>query len=220
MLLLVSSYLYIQAMKKQSNRKSPRMSGEERRNSIIDAAFELFSRKGFSGTRTREIAARAGISETLLFQHFKTKQALYSEVFKHVILYHPPVAGISQAVKARDDAGLLRAIALHAVEHSRHDPRIIRLSLFGSLEGLRLRDEPTDKPTMSGVLACYIEQRIKEGVFRPVNSHLAARLFIDSILMFLTDQRIALTGPALPDSDENAVETLVDIFINGLKSTE
>jgi TetR/AcrR family transcriptional regulator len=205
-------------MKKKAPETNERMSGEERRNSIIDAALGLFAEKGFSGTRTREIAERAGISETLIFQHFKTKEALYSEAFKQLITRHPPVKAINRTAAARDDAGILREIALHAVEHCRHEPRLLRMSLYGALEGLSVRNEVQEDSTLTDFLAGYIEQRIKDGAFHKVNARLASRLFFDSILMYMLDQKVTFTGPALPYTDEEAVETLVAIFLNGLKA--
>jgi TetR/AcrR family transcriptional regulator len=204
-------------MKKKGPAKNTRMSGEERRSSIIEAALGLFAEKGFSGTRTREIAERAGISETLIFQHFKTKEALYGASFEHLITHHPPVKAINRTASAKDDAGILREIALHAVEHCHHDARLLRMSLFSALEGLSLRKEVKENSSLSDFLAGYIEQRIKDGVFQKVNPRLAARLFFDSILMYLLDQHVTFTGPALPYTDEEAVETLVAVFLNGLK---
>jgi len=203
-------------MKKKGLAKNTRMSGEERRSSIIEAALGLFAEKGFSGTRTREIAERAGISETLIFQHFKTKEALYSAAFKQLITRHPPVKAINRTAAARDDAGILREIALHAVGHCRHEPRLLRMSLYGALEGLSVRNETQEGPTLTDLLAGYIEQRIKDGVFNKVNPRLAARLFFDSIIMYMLDQKVNFTGPALPCTDEEAVETLVHVFLNGL----
>ena len=49
-------------MRKVRERRE-RLSGEERRAQIIDAALKLFADKGFSGTRTREIAELAGIAD-------------------------------------------------------------------------------------------------------------------------------------------------------------
>ncbi len=43
-----------------------RLSADKRRQQIVEAAVELFSRKGFRGTRTREIAEAAGISEAMI----------------------------------------------------------------------------------------------------------------------------------------------------------
>ncbi|MDE2180434.1 MAG: helix-turn-helix transcriptional regulator, partial [candidate division NC10 bacterium] len=59
-----------------------RLSAEERRQQIVDAAVDLFSRKGFRGTRTREIAEAAGISEAMIYRHFATKRELYSAIIE------------------------------------------------------------------------------------------------------------------------------------------
>jgi AcrR family transcriptional regulator len=44
---------------------------------LLDSARELFARKGFAGTSTREIADHAGTSEALLFRHFGSKAVLF-----------------------------------------------------------------------------------------------------------------------------------------------
>ena len=193
------------------------MRGEDRRNSIVQSALELFAEKGFNGTRTREIAKKAGISETLIFQHFKNKQELYRAAFECRIVHHPPVESMKKVLEAKDDAGILREIALHLIGHLHKDQKEMRLSLYGALEGIPLRVTSRREPPLADKLAAYIEQRIKSGVFRKVNHRLAARLFISSIMMYMLDQKASLTGPALPYSDEDAVETLVTIFLGGLK---
>ncbi len=54
-----------------------KLSGDERRASIIRAARAIFANKGFKGTTTRELAAAAGVSEALIFKHFANKEELY-----------------------------------------------------------------------------------------------------------------------------------------------
>jgi AcrR family transcriptional regulator len=54
-----------------------RRAGSEVRALLLDAAQELFAERGFAGTTTREIASRAGVSETLLFRHFSSKQTMF-----------------------------------------------------------------------------------------------------------------------------------------------
>jgi AcrR family transcriptional regulator len=44
---------------------------------LLVAARELFAEKGFAGTTTRDIIARAGVSEQSLFSHFEGKQGLF-----------------------------------------------------------------------------------------------------------------------------------------------
>lgn len=44
---------------------------------ILDAARDLFQAKGYGATTTKEIAARAGVAEALLFTNFGTKTQLF-----------------------------------------------------------------------------------------------------------------------------------------------
>ncbi len=59
----------------RAGRRSP---GEARRL-LLDAARELFARKDYRGTTTREIAESAGVTEYLLFRHFGSKAGLFRE---------------------------------------------------------------------------------------------------------------------------------------------
>jgi AcrR family transcriptional regulator len=57
-----------------------RLSAEERREEILAAAKAVFGRAGYHGATTREIAATAKVSEALLYQHFRGKQQLFTEL--------------------------------------------------------------------------------------------------------------------------------------------
>src|SRR2546426_8634295 len=54
-----------------------RMTPEARRAQIIAAAREVFLRHGFAGTRVRDIAEQAGITENLVYIRFATKAEIY-----------------------------------------------------------------------------------------------------------------------------------------------
>lgn len=49
---------------------------------ILIAASKVFTEKGFSGTRTRDIAEEAGINLALLNYYFRTKEKLFEQVMK------------------------------------------------------------------------------------------------------------------------------------------
>jgi AcrR family transcriptional regulator len=61
-------------------RTSRKLSGDQRKASIVQAVRHLFANKGFKGTTTRAMAAAAGVSEALLYRHFPTKQALFAAI--------------------------------------------------------------------------------------------------------------------------------------------
>ncbi|GAB6887418.1 TetR/AcrR family transcriptional regulator [Desulfothermus okinawensis JCM 13304] len=56
-----------------------KLSAKER---IIEAAYNLFSEKGYHATSTKEIAKAAKVSEVTLFRNFGTKEGLFEEVLK------------------------------------------------------------------------------------------------------------------------------------------
>jgi AcrR family transcriptional regulator len=54
-----------------------RLTADQRREEILDAAMDMFAERGLYGTSTDEIARRAGISQPYLFRLFGTKKDLY-----------------------------------------------------------------------------------------------------------------------------------------------
>jgi AcrR family transcriptional regulator len=56
------------------------MSGKERREQLLDVGRALFAEKGFDGTSIEEIAARAGVSKPIVYEHFGGKEGLYAVV--------------------------------------------------------------------------------------------------------------------------------------------
>src|SRR5665213_2472804 len=108
-------------------RKS-RMPADDRHRQLLRSAIDCFARNGFGGTKTKDIAAAAGVSEAILFRHFATKEDLY-----HAILdmkedqeaansLKRVIQQMEECASLRDDAGVFGAIA-HAIFASfREDP--------------------------------------------------------------------------------------------------
>lgn len=61
----------------------PRLPASERLTAIAAAATEIFGRLGYRGTRTADVAARAGMSAGSLFTYVESKEALFHLVFLH-----------------------------------------------------------------------------------------------------------------------------------------
>ncbi len=64
--------------------KKHRMPAEERRQHLIAVALRLFAAHGFSGTTTKAIAERRGVSvsEAVIFRHFRAKEDLYAAILQ------------------------------------------------------------------------------------------------------------------------------------------
>jgi AcrR family transcriptional regulator len=57
-----------------------RLTAEARRESILTVALHSFAARGYDGVRTQELAAAAGVSEALMYQHFGSKRDLFEQV--------------------------------------------------------------------------------------------------------------------------------------------
>jgi len=49
---------------------------------LLKAGLELFATEGYTATSTNKIAARAGVSEGLIFRHFSNKEGLVNAIFE------------------------------------------------------------------------------------------------------------------------------------------
>src|SRR5262245_34219040 len=90
-----------------------RLTMTERRQQLIDAGLRVFAERGFRGATTRQIAAAAGVTEAVIFQHFPDKDSLYAAILEQK-------AGEPQAEQwlselearwaANDDEGVIRTL--------------------------------------------------------------------------------------------------------------
>lgn len=59
-----------------------RLSGDQRRERILEVSTEAFARGGYHGASVGEIAAAAGITKPVLYDHFASKHDLYVELME------------------------------------------------------------------------------------------------------------------------------------------
>ncbi len=206
-------------MKSTIKRKPLRVSGEERKASIIAAATSLFAAKGFTGTKTKAIAQEAGVSEALLFKHFPSKNDLYAAI----LAKQSPIPSILSDLKTladeQHDEKVFTYIAKTIVEQA-PDIQLIRLLFFSALEEHELSDMffQNHVRVFYDFLAGYIDRRIREKAFRSVDPLLAARAFMGMLIYHrLLSQLFQMPVPQKPKEIE---ATFVTIFLDGLRSGE
>jgi AcrR family transcriptional regulator len=54
----------------------------KKKRNIIETATKLFSRQGFDGTTTLQIAREAGVTEPLIYYHFQGKDDLFTHIIE------------------------------------------------------------------------------------------------------------------------------------------
>src|SRR5690349_2107437 len=116
-----------------------RMRGEERHAAIVRSAIHLFAEKGFRGTTTRELASSLGVTEPVLYQHFKTKRDLYGAIIEaRASQASERVDSLRPYAEASDDRAFFTRLADLILQRYESDPETTRLLLFSSLEGHEL----------------------------------------------------------------------------------
>jgi AcrR family transcriptional regulator len=196
-----------------------RLSAGGRREQILRGAMRIFAQKGFRGTTTREIAQRLKISEALMFKYFPSKEALYRAIIKKRTdgseeMYFP-----KEAIQAKDDRHVFRAIASYLIKKNTEDPTFMRLILFSALEGHDLFKIFFENHGMekTRLLSGFIRQRIKEKAFKKVPPLLAARAFIGMVIHYVQFMEIYGMKKIFRFSQKKVVDTFVDAFLNGLR---
>jgi AcrR family transcriptional regulator len=63
---------------------SPRLGAGERKEQLLSAALETFGAKGFNATSMNDVAAAAGVTKPVLYQHFESKHQLYLELLSDI----------------------------------------------------------------------------------------------------------------------------------------
>ncbi len=198
-----------------------RMNAGDRRRQLLDAALGLFSRKGYGGTTTKEIAAAAGVTEAIIFRHFPSKQALYSAVLdsKTEECGHDEWLAEIQALMARnDDAGVLRTLAAAILESYRTDACFERMVLFAALEGheLGLAHYRRFALPMFELFRDYIARRQREGALRDYDAGavIAAAAGMAQNYAIYTEL-FGFKTLRLPD--DQVIEIFTEIMMSGIR---
>ena len=61
-----------------------RLSADARREQLLDVAIDAFAKSGYHSTSMNDVAAAAGVTKPVLYQHFDSKRALYVALLEDV----------------------------------------------------------------------------------------------------------------------------------------
>ncbi len=199
-----------------------RMAGEQRRSQIVRVAMRLFSRRGFRGTTTKEIARAAGVSEAMVFRHFATKEELYSAIIDDKACAgdaEDPRQIVADALAEKNDRAVFEGLALNALVQNECDPEFQRLLLYSALEEHELAQMFWDKfvRRVYEFLGDYIRERQKDGAMIEIEPAIVVRAFIGMVIHHslnnnLYDRKRSL----LKISNEEAAGRFARILLDGI----
>jgi AcrR family transcriptional regulator len=161
-------------------------SAVDTRERILRAAAELFTRRSYAGTTTRQIAEEVGIQQPSLFYHFPSKAHIVDALLEWDL---GKVMPFLRRLDSRDEAAEVRLYAYLAfdIQHLVTSPY--------SLVGLYSEDVMGDErfarwakliDERRAIVTRTVQSGIDEGVLVPVSAALASETITGVILGVLT----------------------------------
>ncbi|WP_374224860.1 TetR/AcrR family transcriptional regulator [Paenarthrobacter sp. DKR-5] len=187
-----------------------RMTGVQRRTQLIQVSRGLFAIRGLDGTTIEDIAAAAGVSKPVIYEHFGSKEGLFRQVVDEE--FHILLAAITGALA--EEAGprvLLERAALALLTY-----------IEDRTDGFRIlmRDAPPSQPetafsTLLSKVAARVEHILSDEFARRGFSADDGAMYAQMLVGM-----VAMTGQWWLDSrapDKHAVAAhLVNLAWNGL----
>jgi AcrR family transcriptional regulator len=103
------------------------MTGQQRREQLLDIGRSLFAEKGVEGTSVEEIAASAGVSKPVVYEHFGGKEGLYAVVVDREMqtLQLAMTTALTKPARPREILELAALTLLDYIENSTDGFRIL-----------------------------------------------------------------------------------------------
>ncbi|WP_293771541.1 TetR/AcrR family transcriptional regulator [uncultured Corynebacterium sp.] len=111
------------------------MANQKRREQIFQAALELFDQRGFHGTGMEDIATAVGMRASSLYNHYRSKQELLTEVAVGAMedLLRTNATALAGVTKPEDR--LVAAMRNHVIFHATQAQRVrVTNAELGNLE--------------------------------------------------------------------------------------
>jgi TetR/AcrR family transcriptional regulator, cholesterol catabolism regulator len=150
---------------------------------ILTESARVFARKGYEGASMRDIAQACGISKSLLYHHFTSKDEIYARVAVGTTqeLYHfvreriPPGARPSEKIRA-----FMVATAEYFRRH-RWEWIASTTAFWNAPDRSRQKERMTRRDRYEQFLRTLIQEAVDAGEMRDVDVAMAGRLILSSL---------------------------------------
>lgn len=193
----------------------PLSKGEHTRQAILAAAYDLFLEQGFNATSMRQIASRACLVVGGIYNHFKSKEA----IFDVLIMEKHPYQQIIPILQSTP-GDTLEVFACNAAQtimtELNHRPDFLKLIFIEIIE-FNGRHFPFISETIYPQITPLLERfSMLDNRLRDIPLPFVLRTFIGLIVSYYLMHYMTVTAQVpglLAGSD---VAQLVDIFLNGI----
>lgn len=189
--------------------------GSERIVQILTEAARVFARKGYEGASMRDIAEACGISKSLLYHHFTSKEEIYSrvavgatkELYQFVVEHVPTDAAPSEKIRA-----FMMATAEYFRRH-RWAWIASTTAFWNDPERHRQKERLTRRDRYEKYLRELIQEAIDAGELRDVDVAMTGRLILSSL-----NWMHRWYNPNMPMKPEQIADIFYDMVFNGLRA--
>jgi AcrR family transcriptional regulator len=195
--------------------------GEQTRQVIVSAAYDLIIRQGYAATSMRQIAERSGLALGGIYNHFSSKE----EVFRAIIEERHPffqMIPLLTAVQGDSLEEYVRNAAHTLVRELGRHPEFLNLMLVEIVE-FKTTHVPTVFERILPLLL-PVADRLEElkGDLRPIPPFVLMRAFLGMFFSYyITEMMMARAlPPALRKMNAGAIDHFVDIFLHGVLEPE
>jgi AcrR family transcriptional regulator len=180
-----------------------REQAERRREQLLDAALDVFARKGIAGASVKDIAAAAGVTQGLLYHYFEGKNALLESLLQERSFLPQLRRQLESAAdRSADDVlpELVRDYRRVLSENAGLVTLFFSASTHEHVRAAMLEFIAEGQKLLAG----YLESRVAAGELRPHDTSLLAKTLLAAVA---TNQYMGA------DIDP---EQLVDLYLNGV----
>ena len=186
------------------------------RHKILEAGLKTFSKEGYLGATTREIAREANIAEVTLFRHFRTKERLFEEVINSYS-FLPALRDLLAEIEKMKYKDALMLIAKRFIETLvlRKDMIRIMHAEMHRYPGKIHKIYHAFIDSIIDTLASYFDSMQKKKVLRRFDSVHGARAFLGMFFSYFNAQELMLRKKYRFGDTEETIREFVEIFVKG-----
>jgi Transcriptional regulator len=181
---------------------------------IIESAYTLFLEQGYAATSMRQIAERSGLALGGIYNHFASKEAIFSDL---IIAKHPfhEILPLLQAAPGDTVEEFVRNAAKSMVGELGRRPDFIKF-LFIELVEFSGRDVPKMFKIVYPQIAPIIQRfQTRQGKLRKIPPFVLFRAFLGLFFSFYITEFL-LAGTLGCAQQENALDHFINIFLHGV----
>lgn len=191
-----------------------RLTAEQRKATVIDAATRLFAEKGFHGVSVDDIVKDVGVSPAVLYRHFSSKEALYEAVLRQLASQREDYL---EAVPFADGSleDILRAMTKVFVGSISRNPGILKMELHSLLDGSGANRQFFDNrwKNFTDFIEYMIAELAEDSGLDGVNAEVASLMFQGMIREALLTKCLEPVD-RFPDLDiDRIVDELITLFM-------